>query len=168
MTARLLGAGGAKPRPPVVVSNEALIPAPVAAVWDLLTDYESWPSWYRACRWVRPGEGESGTVGASFDWKAHPVELKSKVIAADRHRLFAFTADGTGVHAERTFTLKPSAHGAGTLVTSYETQTGWLPSLGRLILGPRLYATNQRFFGDLAAAATGRTRATPMLQPAFA
>lgn len=170
VTARLLGAAGAGPRPPVVVYNEALIPAPVAAVWDLLTDYGRWPSWYRACRWVRPEPGETAGVGASFGWKAHPVELDSKVVVFDRHRSFAFTADGTGVHAERMFTFTPSPDGAGTVVTSYETQVGWMPWLGRLILGPRLHATNQRFFRDLAAAAAaaGRPAPAPAMQAAFA
>ncbi len=152
-TARLLGADKAKPRPPIVVDNTAFIPAPVGAVWDLLTGVEHWPLWYRACRWVRPGPGRSDNVGASFSWKAHPVELASKVVAAERHRRFAFTADGTGVHAERAFTVAPTDDGSGTVVTSHETQVGWMPWLGRLVLAPRLHATNQRFFADLAQAA---------------
>jgi len=28
-------------------------PAAAERVWDLLTDVEGWPLWYRACRWVR-------------------------------------------------------------------------------------------------------------------
>jgi len=30
-----------------------LIGATPERVWDLLADVERWPSWYRACRWVR-------------------------------------------------------------------------------------------------------------------
>ena len=41
------------PRPPIEVRNETVIRASVERVWDLLTDVERWPSWYRACRWVR-------------------------------------------------------------------------------------------------------------------
>jgi hypothetical protein len=82
-------------------------------VWDVLTDVERWPSWWRACRWVRV---ESRSVASSsshagrptaFRWRAHPVELRSKVVAADRPHSFTFVADGFGVHAERTFTLRP-------------------------------------------------------------
>jgi hypothetical protein len=36
---------------------------------------------------------------------------------------------------------------------SYETQVGFLAKLGRLYLGPRLYAANQTMFADLARAA---------------
>ncbi|KRA84071.1 SDR family NAD(P)-dependent oxidoreductase [Altererythrobacter sp. Root672] len=166
-TASMLRADGAKPRPSIVVDNKATIPAPVGAVWNLLTDVERWPSWYQACRWVRPEAGKGEGVGASFSWKAHPVELESKVVAAERHRRFAFTASGVGVQAARAFTLEVSPDGLGTVVTSHETQTGWLPWLGRLVLGPRLYAANQRFFGDLAAAASAAVR-SPAIQPALA
>lgn len=148
-TARMLGANTATP--PIVVDNRAVIPAPVGVVWKLLTDVANWPAWYRACRWVRPEQGESGKTGATFSWKAHPVELASKVVAAERNRRFAFTAEGTAVHAEREFTLEPTPDGKGTVITSHETQTGLMPRLGWFVLGPRLYLTNQAFFRNLAA-----------------
>lgn len=151
ITARLLGGGARKEQPALVVDNEAVIPAPIGKVWSLLTQVDRWPAWYRDCRWLRSDKGEG--VGASFMWKAHPVELTSKVTESERDRRFAFTADGTGVHAERWFTVEPTADGQGTRITSHETQTGWLPRIGKAIVGPRLWAANQRFFGDLAVAA---------------
>jgi hypothetical protein len=121
-------------------------------VWDLLTDVERWPSWWRACRWVRL---ESPTSAASvvFRWKAHPVELRSAVVKSDRPHCFAITADGRGVHADRIFTLRPTPDGASTVVVSHETQVGPLPWLGRAFLAPRLRAANQAMFDDLGRAA---------------
>ena len=72
---------------------------------------------------------------------------------ARRPHCFAITADGTGVHAERTFTLRPTPDGLGTVVVSHETQVGLLPWLGRAFLTPRLHAANQAMFDDLARAA---------------
>ena len=91
---------------PIEVRNAAVIHASIERVWGLLTDVERWPSWWRACRWVRL---ESPTRAASvvFRWKAHPVELRSAVVKSDRPHSFAITADATGVRAERTFTLRP-------------------------------------------------------------
>ena len=146
ISARLLGAA----RPPIEVRNEIVIRASAERVWDLLTNVERWPSWYRACRWVRV----ESTDRMSFQWKAHPVELRSTVVANDRPHTFAFTADGRGVHAERTFTLRPTADGLSTIVVSHETQVGLLPRLGRLYLAPRLRAVNQVMFEDLAQAAS--------------
>jgi uncharacterized protein YndB with AHSA1/START domain len=134
-------------RPPIVVRNEKLIRASADRVWDILTDVERWPSWYRACRWVRKESPES------FMWKAHPVTLRSRVVTSDRPRVFAITADATALHAERAFTLRPAPDGRSTMIVSDETQVGLLPWLGRAIIGPSLRAANDAMFDDLARAA---------------
>jgi hypothetical protein len=138
-------------KPPIEVRNEAVIPASAERVWDLLTDVERWPSWYRACRWVRV---ERTARPVSFRWKAHPVELRSTVVGADRPRSFAIVADALGLHAERTFTLRPTRDGLSTLIVSDETQVGPAAWLGRVYLAPRLRRANQVMFEDLARAAT--------------
>jgi uncharacterized protein YndB with AHSA1/START domain len=140
------------PRPPIEVRNETVIHAPAERVWNLLTDVERWPSWWRACRWVRL-ESPTSAEPVVFRWKAHPVELRSAVVKSDRPHCFAITADGRGVHAERTFTVRPTPDGSSTIVVSHETQVGPLPWLGRAFLAPRLHAVNQAMFDDLARAA---------------
>ena len=150
LTARWL-----RPAQPLIeVNNEAVISAPVERVWDLLTDVEGWPSWYRACKWVRI-ESTGGPTGSavSFRWKAHPVTLRSTVVGSDRPRSFAIIADGLGVHADRTFTLRPTSNGLSTVIVSHETQVGLLPRLGRNFVARRLRAANQTMFDDLARAA---------------
>ena len=134
-------------RPPIEVRNEKLIRASADRVWELLTDVERWPSWYRACRWVR-----SDSPG-TFTWKAHPVLLHSKVVASERPRVFAITADAIALHADRTFTLRPSSDGRSTTIVSDETQVGLLPWLGRAIIAPSLRAANDSMFEDLARTA---------------
>jgi hypothetical protein len=74
-------------------------------------------------------------------------------VSNERPRTFAITADGTGVHAERTFTLRTTPDGSSTIVVSHETQVGLLPWLGRAFLAPRLHAVNQAMFDDLNRAA---------------
>lgn len=145
---------GTASRPLIVVRNETVIPASIERVWDLLTDVERWPSWYRACRWVRvESTGGAASRVLSFRWKAHPVTLRSTVVASDRPRTFAIIADGFGVHADRTFTLRPTPNGLSTVVISHETQVGLLPRLARKFLARRLRAANQSMFDDLAQAA---------------
>ena len=159
----------AVPRPPIEVHNEIVAPAGAERVWDLLTDVEGWPSWYRACRWVHVESAgsaaptDSAARPASFRWKAHPIALRSTVVASDRPHSFAFIADARGLHAEHTFTLRPAPGGLGTVVLSHETQAGPLPRLGRVVLGPRLHATTRAWLTDLARAVhDGRTtQATP-------
>jgi hypothetical protein len=64
-------------------------------------------------------------------WKAHPVEVQSTVVAADRPHSFAFVAGALGVCAERTFTIRSTPDGLSTVVVSLETQCGQLPWVGR-------------------------------------
>ena len=152
-SARLLRPESRAARPPIEVHNEIVIPASAERVWDLLTDVERWPSWYRACRWVRVETTDSAGRAASFRWKAHPVELRSRVVAADRPHSFAIVADARGLHADRAFTIRPTPDGLGTVVVSHETQVGPVAWLGRVYLAPRLHAANQVMFDDLARAA---------------
>ena len=152
-SAWLLRPAGTAAKPPIEVRNEIVIRANAERVWDLLTDVERWPTWYRACRWVRVESRDSAARPMSFRWKAHPVELRSTVVTNAPPHSFAITADGRGVHAERTFTLSPTRDGLSTVVASDETQVGLLPWLGSLYLAPRLYAANQTMFEDLAQAA---------------
>ena len=153
VSARLLRPVSTASRPPITVHNEIVIRASAERVWDLLTDVERWPSWYRACRWVRVESRGSAGRAASFVWKAHPVTLRSTVVASDRPHSFAIMADSLGLHAERAFTLRTTPDGSSTVVVSHETQVGPFPWLARLYVAPRLHAANQVMFEDLATAA---------------
>lgn len=149
--ARLLGPA-TKARPPIEVRVETTTSAPPERVWDLLADVERWPSWHRACRWVRMAPADRAGA-TSFEWKAHPIELRSTVLTAVRPQAFAFDAHGMGVEAVHGFTITPAPDGRGSIIVSHETQVGWLPRLGRLVLAPRLRAANQAWVNDLARTA---------------
>src|SRR5262245_25176488 len=138
VAAHLLGPARRSSRPPIEVRNEAVIHASVQRVWALLTDVEGWPSWYRACRSVRVESAKSVSSPVSFRWKAHPVVLRSTVVASEPPHTFGFVADARGLHAERTFTLRPTPDGRSTVIVSHETQVGPAAWLGRLYLAPRL------------------------------
>ncbi len=157
LSSLLLGPARRASHAPIDIHNEIVIPAPPERVWDLLADVERWPSWYRACRWVRrTGSVDGSPRRATFRWRAHPMTLRSSVTVADRPRAFTFVADARGLHAEHSFELLPTADGQGTVVVSHETQRGPVPWLGRVILGPRLHATTDAWLADLARAAGSR------------
>jgi short-subunit dehydrogenase/uncharacterized protein YndB with AHSA1/START domain len=160
VSARLLRPVNAASRPPIVVRNETLVHASAERVWDLLSDVERWPSWYRACRWVRVQSPAHAAQPLVFRWKAHPVELRSTVVSAVRPHSFAIVADAPGLHAERAFTFRPTPDGRSTVVVSDETQVGPVPWLARAFLAPRLRAANQAMFADLARAAGAQGAAT--------
>ena len=94
---------------PIEVRNETVVRASAERVWDVLTDVERWPSWVRV---ESPGSAAQPLV---FRWKAHPVELRSAVVTSDPPQSFAITADALALHAERTFTLRPTPDGSSGL-----------------------------------------------------
>ena len=165
-TARLLRPVSTAARPPIEVRNEIVIPASAERVWDLLADVERWPSWYRACRWVR----------VESTGRRHPrLVRRDRCPSGGRHTrsscgaawwrpidrtVSPSIADAVGLHAEREFTLRPTPDGLRTVVVSHETQVGLSARLGRLVLAPRLRAANQAMFDDLARAA-GQGAAAP-------
>jgi short-subunit dehydrogenase/uncharacterized protein YndB with AHSA1/START domain len=144
-------------RPPIDVRNQIVIPAAPERVWDLLADVERWPSWYQACRWVRTDATDGPNGRPAFRWKAHPIALRSTVTSAERPHSFAFIADGRGLHAEHSFTLRPTPDGSGTIVTSHEIQDGPLPKAGRGLLARLLRSTTDTWLADLSRAASPAT-----------
>jgi len=125
LTGRLL-----RPRPAsITAQNEITADAAAQAVWALLADASRWPQWHAACRWVHSSAPGPLPVGATFDWKAHPVTLHSVVTESVPSKAFRYTAASGGLHADHTFTLTNTPH--GTRVLSKETQAGPLPAAGR-------------------------------------
>jgi short-subunit dehydrogenase len=151
---------------PIDVRNELLIHASPERIWDVLTDVEAWPSWYRACRWVKRDDS-MGPGG--FRWKGHPIELRSRVTESARGHSFAFTAEGLGLRGKRSFTLRLAPDGVSTIVSTHEMQEGIMPSLGRMFLAPRLRGVTQAWLVDLARAvgdhAVEALRTTPRTHP---
>jgi uncharacterized protein YndB with AHSA1/START domain len=139
-----------RPRPASITAlNEITVDAPAQAVWALLADASHWPQWYAACRWVHSTAPGPLTVGAAFDWKAHPVTLHSVVTESVPGKVFRYTAASAGLHVDHAFTLAETPH--GTQVRSKETQAGPLPAAGRVVLGPSLQRATQRWLENLAA-----------------
>jgi uncharacterized protein YndB with AHSA1/START domain len=147
---------------PIEVCNELTIAAPVGRVWELLSGIARWPSWHRASRWVRLAPPADGEDRLTFRWRAHPVLLDCTVAVSEAPHEFAFVAVGWGVYARHSFTLRSTRDCQETIVTSHETQDGWLPWMGRWILAPRLDRVNQEWLHDLAVAATRSHRASPI------
>src|SRR6185312_8376628 len=152
---RLLRAASTPSRPPIDVHNQIVAPAAAERVWDLLADVEGWPSWYRACRWVRV------EPSGCFRWKAHPIALRSNVVASDRPDSFTFIADARGLHAEHAFTLRPGPDGPGTVVLRalLQAERRYAPVLA----GFEAIDQGRRVLADPAASAAARQAACDLI-----
>ena len=112
---------------PVIAHEQLRIAADVQTVWDVLSDLEHWPSWNKAVSSVSVhGPVASGT---SFDWKAGPGTIKSRIAEVDAPNRIVWTGVTFGIRAVDAFSFEPAD--GGTLVREDESWEGLLARLFR-------------------------------------
>jgi len=105
---------------PVIAYEQIHIAADVRTVWDVLGDIEAWPRWNKAVRSVTV----HGPVapGTTFDWKAGPGTIKSRIAEVDAPGRIVWTGMTFGIRAVDAFSLE--AADGGTLVRQGESWDG--------------------------------------------
>jgi len=112
---------------PVSAHEQIHIAADVRTVWDVLSDIEHWPRWNKAVRSM----SVQGPIapGTSFDWKAGPGTIKSRIAEVDAPDRIAWTGVTLGIRAVDAFRFEASD--GGTLVRQDESWDGLLARLFR-------------------------------------
>jgi uncharacterized protein YndB with AHSA1/START domain len=112
---------------PVVAADEIEIAASPEAVWDVLTDLESWPRWNSDVKSMSvEGALAKGTV---FRWRAGPGTITSTIQDAQPPTVIAWTGTTFGIKARHIYRLEP--RGEGTLVHTEESYQGLVARLLR-------------------------------------
>ena len=112
---------------PVVAADEIEISASPQAVWDVLTDLESWPRWNSDVKSMSmEGALAQGTV---FRWRAGPGTITSTIQDLQPPTLIAWTGTTFGIKARHVYRLEP--RGDGTLVHTEESYEGLVARLLR-------------------------------------
>lgn len=124
---------------PVIAREEIRIDADVQTVWDVLADIEHWPSWNTAVRSM----ALHGSVapGTSFEWKAGPGTIKSRIAEADPPHRIVWTGVTLGIKAVDAYSFEASE--GGTLVRQAESWEGLPVRLFRARM-ERTLRTSQR------------------------
>ena len=112
---------------PVIATDEIEIAASPEAVWDLLTDLESWPRWNPDVRSMSVQDGLA--PGSVFRWKAGPGTITSTIQDVEPPRRIAWTGTTFGIKAKHVYRLEP--RGAATLVHTEESYEGLVVRLLR-------------------------------------
>jgi uncharacterized protein YndB with AHSA1/START domain len=112
---------------PVVAADEIEVAASRQAVWDVLTDLESWPRWNSDVKSMSiDGPLATGTV---FRWKAGPGTITSTIQDVQPPTLITWTGTTFGIKARHVYRLEP--RGDGTLIHTEESYQGLVARLLR-------------------------------------
>ncbi len=108
-------------------ASEIEIAAEPAAVWDVLTDFEGWPTWNPDVKAMSiDGDVSPGT---KFKWRSGAASINSTIQRVDPPRLIAWTGKSLGMSAIHVYRL--GARDGGTVVHTEESFEGWLARLLR-------------------------------------
>lgn len=112
---------------PVVAATEIDVAASPEAVWDVLTDIESWPRWNPD---VKSMSLQGGLAqGAVFRWRAGPGTITSTIQHVEPPKVIAWTGTTLGIKANHVYRLEP--RGEATLVHTEESYEGVVARLLR-------------------------------------
>lgn len=110
---------------PVVCMSETFIHAPVAAVWEVLSDLSHWPAWNRSVSSIHvAGHVEPGTP---FKWVAWGARIRSRLQQVDPPHTIAWTGRTLGLDAIHIWHL--DGKDDGTSVRTEESYEGLLARL---------------------------------------
>ena len=140
---------------PVIASVETLIAAEPQAVWEVLTDFQSWPAWKTD---VRSMSLRGAVVrGSTFEWKAGPGTIRSRLEEVEAPHRIAWTGRTLGIRAIDVFRLEE--RDGGTLITEEESWDGLPARLFRSRMRRTLQSNIERGLASLKVEAERRDQA---------
>lgn len=133
----------------VKFSSSVEIAAPLAIVWQVLTDIKNWPSWQSNVSEAKLfGDSVEGT---QFKWKAGGIKFDSRIHTAKPQSEFGWTGKTLGTAAVHNWYF---SHKSGkTVVTVEECLTGILPRILRSYFQKNLKSGIAKNLSELKVAA---------------
>ncbi len=112
-------------RAPAIASASAFVNAPAEAVWDVLTDFTSWPAWNKSVSKMEM----QGDVreGGTFVWTADGVKIRSTLERVERPKRIVWSGRTLGIRAIHVWDF--TEKNGGTIVRtaeSFEGPVAWL------------------------------------------
>lgn len=140
---------------PVFSEGQIEVFASAEVLWDIMADFENWPTWNSDVDWVKlEGPVAEGTV---FRWKAGATRLVSTLQRVERPHALGWTGRTIGVCAIHLWRFEPRPGGA--VASMEESFDGAVAKLFRKRLQTELDETTAKGLQALKMAAEQSTRA---------
>ena len=134
---------GIDPTAPVRNRSEIEVDASPEVVWEVLTDFGSWPSWNPDVKSMTiDGPVEPGTV---LRWKSGPSTITSELQSVEPPRSISWTGKTMSIRAFHVWSLE--AKDGKTVVRSDETFQG---TVARIFRRPLQKAIDKSFVDSLS------------------
>ncbi len=133
---------------PVKATVQIVIQAPLAKIWDLLTDIKDWSAWQPDITAVEIKAAPALTV--PFTWSTGGMTIHSTIRLFDRDRNVGWTGRAFHIHAIHIWSLSPLPDGR-VLVKTRESMDGWL--IDRFYSSRQLQESDQKWLEHLKKAA---------------
>ncbi len=139
---------------PVRSTAEIEIDAPPQVVWEVLTDFQNWPSWNADVKSM----SFAGPVapGSEFRWKAGPGKIVSTLDRVEPPRYISWRGRTLTIDAYHEWWLEP--RDGGTHVRTEESFTGLL---ARILRGTLQKALDKSFVDGVARLKQEAERRSP-------
>jgi uncharacterized protein YndB with AHSA1/START domain len=139
---------------PAIADADALIEAPIDTVWNVLTDFQSWPTWNKSVLKMQvEGQVKTGTL---FEWQADGWKLASRLEEVDPPKRIAWSGATLGIRSTHVWDL--AEEGQGTHVHTVESFEGLVPRLLRHFTRKKLAKSMEQGMAALKAEAELRAR----------
>ncbi len=142
------------PEAPAIAEADALIEAPIETVWNVLTDFQNWPTWNKSVLKMQV-DGPVRT-GTSFEWQADGWKLASCLEEVDPPKRIAWSGTTLGIRSTHVWDL--TEEGRGTRVHTVESFEGLVPTLLRHFTRKKLAESLKQGMAALKAEAESRAR----------
>ena len=145
--------GKGRTESPIYTHNELFIAAPAERIFAALVRPTSWPAFYaNAKNIVVDAETSELALGTLFHWTTFGVRVHTTIEELVPNRRLAWSGRALGSTAYHGWVIEPRP--GGCLVTTEETQQGFVPSVGRFFLRGGLLKWHQRWLEGLAQVAS--------------
>ena len=138
---------------PVFTHNEIYIPADADRVWAQLVRAAHWPERFAQCADLRFEDDDDGPdlgAQAEFSWRSFGSRITATVSEFEPPYRLAWYSSTKGTHAYHGWVIDPVDDGCR--VITQVSQSGFLPSVGRLLFRRLLRRSNHRWLLRLAEA----------------
>jgi uncharacterized protein YndB with AHSA1/START domain len=143
------------------VHNQIEISAPPEAVWHVLLQAETWPSWYEGAENVKVTNGKNGALDAdaTFTWSTMGLDFTSRVTEFQPPFRLSWESRKSTIQGYHAWLIIPS--GAGSRLVTEESQHGLMTVMQKIFVPDKLHRLHDIWLAQIKKRAEAVATSSP-------